>query len=341
MLDRLALNKPDGLATSQRHCLELLRIIHKLCEENDLLYWIDGGTLLGAVRHKGFIPWDDDIDICLSKDDYDKLIPLLIDYCRHSEEHIIYFSDANFPYWCESFGSIHYLIDGALPVRIDLIPVKFIENTPEAIAIDKSLTNIAMIYVRGRAKDQSAIMDIHYDYLPKGSNLIKEKEDFFQVFLNYISESKKNIGSKYGCIVNYSFNDALVTRYRPYYKYSDIYPLSRISFENQDFYCPNDAQSYLSVLYGENFMQLPDLKDRTTHFSNIYKNDLPKKEVKSLLDKLHYYGYINLALHKKNARAAKKSTQIGSFFKLFLSLAFQFKIRAIRNLINYSLIRLK
>ncbi len=56
--------------------LELLTYIHSFCEENGLHYYMAWGTVLGAVRHKGFIPWDDDLDIAIMREDYDKLISL-------------------------------------------------------------------------------------------------------------------------------------------------------------------------------------------------------------------------------------------------------------------------
>ena len=51
----------------------LMDSFDKLCTKHDIGYWITGGTLLGAVRHKGMIPWDDDIDICMTQEQYDKL----------------------------------------------------------------------------------------------------------------------------------------------------------------------------------------------------------------------------------------------------------------------------
>ena len=53
--------------------LNLLEYFDKLCREHELRYFVDYGTLLGAVRHQGFIPWDDDIDVVMFRDDYEKL----------------------------------------------------------------------------------------------------------------------------------------------------------------------------------------------------------------------------------------------------------------------------
>lgn len=57
--------------------MEVLQVIADICRENNLQYFADWGTLLGAVRHKGFIPWDDDIDICLKREDYNRLVEIL------------------------------------------------------------------------------------------------------------------------------------------------------------------------------------------------------------------------------------------------------------------------
>jgi lipopolysaccharide cholinephosphotransferase len=65
---------PDGsqLRKAQLRMLELLMFIDKVCSENDIKYWLDAGTLLGAKRHGGFIPWDDDADICMPKEELKK-----------------------------------------------------------------------------------------------------------------------------------------------------------------------------------------------------------------------------------------------------------------------------
>ena len=56
--------------------LDILKVFDKFCREHDLHYSLYAGSLLGAVRHKGFIPWDDDLDVCMSRADYDRLIAL-------------------------------------------------------------------------------------------------------------------------------------------------------------------------------------------------------------------------------------------------------------------------
>lgn len=58
-----------GMDELRQKQMEVLDYVAVFCDENGIRYWIEGGTLLGAIRHKGYIPWDDDIDIAMLRED--------------------------------------------------------------------------------------------------------------------------------------------------------------------------------------------------------------------------------------------------------------------------------
>ena len=85
MIDQEALKaeyNPEGseLRNLQHHLMETMMELDKICRENNISYMLTGGNVLGAVRHGGFIPWDDDMDIALLKTDYNRLIKVLRNY---------------------------------------------------------------------------------------------------------------------------------------------------------------------------------------------------------------------------------------------------------------------
>ena len=68
--------KTYDLKSIQKRGLAILLDVDKVCAEHKIQYFLDGGTLIGAVRHKGFIPWDDDIDLSMPRDDYEKFLEI-------------------------------------------------------------------------------------------------------------------------------------------------------------------------------------------------------------------------------------------------------------------------
>jgi len=292
----------------------LLNIFDDICRKHNISYWIDGGTLLGAKRHGGFIPWDDDIDICLPVDDYLRFLPLFIDFCKNQDNpYIIYFADTNFSYTFDFLGDISMFINGMFPLRIDIFPCKFIENTPKAIAIDKSLTNIANLFIYGTIKYEKYILEEHKKFLPLGINPLKEKNDFFDYYFDYMNSYKISDVLGKGYLTTYSYHDCFVKRERAYFSVDDIFPLRLIAFESGVFFSPYNPDKYLKILYGENYMELPPLNERViTHTKYLRKNKIPKNEVKKVLLSFFYFGYLNFSIGEKN-KGKNKS------FRIFLN----------------------
>lgn len=104
--------------------LNLLCEFRKICDENGLSYFLDSGTLLGAVRHQGFIPWDDDVDVAMPFEDYKKLIEVspsggryeLLNHIDYPELRIPEFADNN-------FSEYNHLTGRVYPLSIDIFPM--------------------------------------------------------------------------------------------------------------------------------------------------------------------------------------------------------------------------
>ena len=69
--------------------LDILKAFASFCDNNGLRYFLDSGTLIGAVRHQGFIPWDDDIDVCFLRKDYDRFVALMAQQDNRLNDHIV------------------------------------------------------------------------------------------------------------------------------------------------------------------------------------------------------------------------------------------------------------
>lgn len=65
--------KPDEMFELQKKELQILKYLKKICKRNNLKFFLGGGSCIGAIRHNGFIPWDDDVDVFMLRNDYEKL----------------------------------------------------------------------------------------------------------------------------------------------------------------------------------------------------------------------------------------------------------------------------
>ena len=244
-----------NLKKAQNVMLEMLIEVDKICRKYNINYWLDSGTLLGAVRHKGFIPWDDDLDISMSIDDYYKFIKIaqseLPSYMQLQIKEI----ERDFPYDFakirDSRGKIieqhekNKNVTYNQGIFIDIIPVIFINDS----SFYKTLYKFNFL----------AIKLFSYKYLNR--NKIRQ----FLINLHDKMHSNNKIVIRSGRFPELNF----------YIKKEDIFPLKKIEFEGCDFYIPNKPKEYLKSLYGNNFMQLPPKEKRHTH---AYKIEIFKEK---------------------------------------------------------------
>ena len=248
---------PDGsdLRKMQLRMLEMLKYIDKICRENNIKYWLSSGTCLGAVRHGGFIPWDDDVDIEMLEDDYKKLkIALMKD---NNKQYIVQ---------CAATDS-EYL------QRFDKLRDLKSEVKQEA---DTDNWNVYRgCYIDIFALEPSISRRIHkflgyvwnYTLFPMAKirntkirrSGIKIARGILTTFFNSISLLKPS-SDIYRHQLGSGFN---YPRY-----FSDIRDTVYIPFEDTTLPVPINHDGYLSKLYGD-YMALPAIDKIRTHFKTF------------------------------------------------------------------------
>ena len=119
----------------QKELLSMMKEIDKICKENKIEYFILGGTFIGAVRHTGFIPWDDDIDIAMDRKNYDKFLNIVKEKLPSNMKLYHYKEEEAFAHWAKivntDFKIIekYYNIEDEKYLFIDIFPF---DNVPEA-----------------------------------------------------------------------------------------------------------------------------------------------------------------------------------------------------------------
>lgn len=282
-----------SLREFQLELLNLLEIIHEVCSKYEIPYWIDGGTLIGAVRHQGFIPWDDDLDICLLKSDYDRLLPLLMEYtAEHTDFTLMYNNLGALTNWCEYLGNLRVVVKkpfgkGFFPCHIDIIPVKAVKNSEHDILEDRRITDLSNYYYRGDIKYPD-LLDV--SFVSDKKQAISAKKQFAAVFDAHLNKNMEQLGDD--VLLNYAFGDSLVTKQRDYYRYTDVFPLKQYVFEGKYFWGPNNHDSYLKKLY-TNYMQLPALQNQVPYFLGYYRSNknFDKRKLVKILNAQYIFFY--------------------------------------------------
>ena len=246
----------------------LLLVFKNICEKNNLEFYLNFGSLLGAVRHKGYIPWDDDIDVMMIREDYNKLIAILEKaflgtklFFVHSEIIRIYY--------------------GNTPMQLDVFPSDFYQSPVKDEA--------------DRHKLGKKLIKLHFDNIKFDWSKLNQQSRTI-VNLTYPEIEKLRISSigpdiskkdaaKIHPAIYHGIEKSSIRDERSVQDYDWIYPLKKLSFEGTLMPVPNQPDRLLSHYYGD-YMLWPnkilpkhdDIQTRTNQETiNILKDIVNNK----------------------------------------------------------------
>lgn len=251
--------------------LEILIKVDSICRENNLIYMICYGTLLGAVRHKGFIPWDDDIDILMPRDDYYKLGEYII---AHPELGLNYIDISNRKdtiYYCAKVCDAKTIIKEAhfrpfegYGAFIDVFPLDYLPNDKKERAKYKAraLNQMRLVQHSSHIRPfkgknvKHTILIFMSDYFARLFNAGKILKRMHKTFQTNSKVKTDYVGVPFGIAFNArSFESR-----------------AEYLFEGHQFYGPADFDDVLKTAYG-NYMIIPPVDQRITHNIDCYATD--------------------------------------------------------------------
>ena len=250
---------PKTLREAQLIMLDMLVEFDAICTKHNLKYWLDSGTLLGAVRHEGFIPWDDDIDLSMPVEDYNRFIEIAknelskdiffqtsktdnafkFDYIklRSNRAKIIEFHEKN--------REITY----HQGVFVDIFPMLTVPNT----SFHEQFYDGLFKFIRSVSS-----VSLH---TPDGEDLPETRGKLLDALeLMHQGWEKKDTKVIYG---------GEMPDVAAWFDYQKIFPLKKMSFEGLEFFVPNDPDHYLGSIYTFNYRKLPPIDKRRTHAHKI------------------------------------------------------------------------
>ncbi len=252
---------PDGsaLRKHQMRMLEMLKFIDKVCSEHGIQYWLSSGSCIGAIRHGGFIPWDDDVDIEMLAPDYDRLREIIVNYpdCPYS-----WHDNENDPKFYSSFAKLRDKKSSIL------------ENNPwneyynqHGIYID-----IFRLYPSGMKKLEQAANWYHHKFV---FGIAKRKSPFLRNHVTKVTYLIMERVISPICRYLTKLNAKELLRHRigsefikPRYA-KDVEQTIRVPFEDTLLPVPKGYDNYLRTLYGD-YLQIPSIdKINEPHTKNI------------------------------------------------------------------------
>ncbi len=276
--EAIACDIPEYLPELQKTELEILDEIVRVCDEHHLTYMLIGGTLLGAYRHHGFIPWDDDIDIVMPRSSYTKFC----DLCMHGvlqEQYYFHGHETDPEYWL-NFPKVRKKntlfneqniahLDVPKGIYVDIFPMddalcvssagkRFRTKAIRAINVAiyrKRRLNLAF---NGKRKIYTALL------APFSIKMLAKWQD------RLMQHDNGKSGKFY---VSYGGQYDMEKETMP----KEVFePTSLLEFEGKMYRCPANPEYYLRRIYGDDFMQLPPVEKRRTHRPVSISFDLEK-----------------------------------------------------------------
>lgn len=248
--------------------LDMMQKIHDFCVSNNIRYSLGGGTLLGAIRHKGYIPWDDDIDIMMPRPDYERFIR---EYQGIDPELTIqnYYTDRSFHReWTRVCNNktllVYELAVGG--VFIDVFPVDGLPDEKETQKYLDSIKELRVKLWRTTKKKRESIQGNFYVsrikyylrqlFFPGRNTIITEYEKLFD---SHPFDTARYAGAIIGVYGIKEHMDADVFK-----KYI------LVPFENHQFYAIADFDAYLKKHYGDYMKLPPKEKQISNHGFKVY-----------------------------------------------------------------------
>lgn len=251
--------------------LDILLSFDKFCKTNGFCYYLSGGTLLGAIRHKGFIPWDDDIDVCMPRRDYEELVKCQIEEFKILSNKL---NNASIPF-CK-LVNLRTKIDNQYMINdydkhlwIDIFPI---DGLPSSIEKCQELYNACSLYRRvfylssAKLGEGKTAFRKYSKYLLKPLAQIYGKkrciDKIEKIASQYPYESSKYVGAiTWGL---YGVGERMLK--------SEFEKEVEVEFEGHRFPTFSCWDSYLKGIYGD-YMQLPPVEKRKTHDMVAYLLD--------------------------------------------------------------------
>jgi len=258
-------DQPCTVKDAQKVMLAILLEFDRICQKHSLVYWLDFGTLLGAKRYKGFIPWDDDLDVGMPKEDYEKFL-----HIAESELDNRYFLQTRKrdKYYRNFFAKIRdrnsLLIDKWEKERhIKYHQGIYIDIFPAMRVSKKSLESPlfrGLVYLSKLTHNRYIHLDILTSLLIRAVNAFEDKKG------------------------HYLISSGETMHYLKPVKTEDFFPLQKILFEGLELPAPKNETIYLKAIFGDQFMVPPVPEKRISHSQSIYLNKKCYKEVENEAD---------------------------------------------------------